>query len=159
MLHLEFTPTHNKKSKDTKKELSMLRNVRVTKNNKGVVCDWDPHNIYASCEKCFFVKPVVARECARAIPDIKNWKCEDCASHSTPSVLDSATDYNQNTKNCPSCSFATEKNGGCNHITCICNTHWCWSCGQNSDDDNGVFNSGNIYDHMANCQGIFSDDY
>lgn len=34
-------------------------------------------------------------------------------------------------KNCPNCSFQTEKNGGCNHMTCQnCQCNWCWICGQ-----------------------------
>ncbi|EOD12185.1 hypothetical protein EMIHUDRAFT_214005 [Emiliania huxleyi CCMP1516] len=31
---------------------------------------------------------------------------------------------------CPKCGVATEKNGGCNHISCrTCNFEWCWLCG------------------------------
>ena len=32
-------------------------------------------------------------------------------------------------KNCPNCKFYTEKNGGCNHLTCPeCKFQWCWLC-------------------------------
>lgn len=32
---------------------------------------------------------------------------------------------------CPGCKFQTEKNGGCNHMTCQqCMCNWCWICGQ-----------------------------
>jgi len=35
------------------------------------------------------------------------------------------------TKSCPRCNFETEKNGGCNHMTCQhCKCDWCWICGQ-----------------------------
>lgn len=33
-----------------------------------------------------------------------------------------------NTKECPKCGKITEKNGGCNHMTCPCGHHWCWLC-------------------------------
>jgi len=34
-------------------------------------------------------------------------------------------------KNCPNCRARTEKNDGCNHMTCHrCRNNWCWICGQ-----------------------------
>mmetsp|Transcript_547 Transcript_547/g.654 ORF Transcript_547/g.654 Transcript_547/m.654 type:complete len:638 (+) Transcript_547:37-1950(+) len=34
-----------------------------------------------------------------------------------------------NTKDCPKCRIAVEKNGGCNHMTCRqCGYEWCWLC-------------------------------
>eukprot|EP00929_Paragymnodinium_shiwhaense_P060937 TRINITY_DN30422_c0_g1_i1.p1 TRINITY_DN30422_c0_g1~~TRINITY_DN30422_c0_g1_i1.p1 ORF type:complete len:731 (+),score=125.79 TRINITY_DN30422_c0_g1_i1:118-2310(+) len=33
-------------------------------------------------------------------------------------------------KKCPGCGRQTEKNGGCNHMTCrACECDWCWICG------------------------------
>jgi len=35
-------------------------------------------------------------------------------------------------KHCPGCRTPTEKDGGCNHMSCIapgCNTHFCYTCG------------------------------
>eukprot|EP00007_Cunea_sp_BSH-02190019_P010016 CAMPEP_0174233826 /NCGR_PEP_ID=MMETSP0417-20130205/3761_1 /TAXON_ID=242541 /ORGANISM="Mayorella sp, Strain BSH-02190019" /LENGTH=701 /DNA_ID=CAMNT_0015312107 /DNA_START=369 /DNA_END=2470 /DNA_ORIENTATION=+ len=54
-----------------------------------------------------------------------------------------------NTKQCPGCKRPTEKNGGCNHVTCsTCQTHWCWICV-------GIFDSQTVYRHSCNA---FNDD-
>jgi len=40
------------------------------------------------------------------------------------------------TKACPKCTFETEKNGGCNHMTCQrCKCDWCWLCNREIGDD------------------------
>ncbi|XP_039039795.1 probable E3 ubiquitin-protein ligase ARI2 isoform X1 [Hibiscus syriacus] len=35
-----------------------------------------------------------------------------------------------NTKPCPNCEKPVEKNGGCNHVSCICGQAFCWLCGE-----------------------------
>lgn len=35
---------------------------------------------------------------------------------------------NRNTKKCPRCNNAIEKNKGCNHMTCKCKFEFCWYC-------------------------------
>jgi hypothetical protein len=38
------------------------------------------------------------------------------------------------TKPCPQCNVPTEKNNGCNHMTCQgCGQDWCWICGRKCD--------------------------
>ncbi|GAB2291336.1 Probable E3 ubiquitin-protein ligase ari2 [Dionaea muscipula] len=34
-----------------------------------------------------------------------------------------------NTKPCPKCHKPVEKNGGCNHVSCVCGQSFCWICG------------------------------
>ena len=39
-------------------------------------------------------------------------------------------------KKCPKCSIITEKNNGCNHITCTkCGYQWCWLCNQEYNEN------------------------
>jgi hypothetical protein len=39
-------------------------------------------------------------------------------------------------KQCPNCKFWTEKNEGCNHMTCRgCNYEWCWFCSKKYTPD------------------------
>ena len=57
----------------------------------------------------------------------------------------------RNGKRCPECSKAIEKNGGCNHVTCRCGAHFCWTCGK-------TFGSDEIYQHMNTAHGgIFNE--
>merc|ERR1719273_1381954 len=52
-------------------------------------------------------------------------------------------------KECPGCHAHVEKNEGCNHMTCRCDTEWCWLCGEiieepvdnHFDDDHPQFDS------------------
>ena len=39
-------------------------------------------------------------------------------------------------KRCPNCKMFTEKNYGCNHMTCVhCGYQWCWICEQEYQND------------------------
>ena len=136
-------------------EIRHLCNLRPTRRNKGVICQWDPQTIYASCRQCLCIKPALARECARATPTLANWICDDCTqSNQTSSRVSNDMKNAPETKQCPNCHVSIQRTGGCHHITCQCGTHWCWVCG--SDNEDGVpFNSHSIYDHMGQCGGIF----
>lgn len=55
-------------------------------------------------------------------------------------------------KECPNCKVPTQKAYGCNHMTCPCGTHWCWTCG-----DKGI-SARDIYEHLRKKHGGFFDD-
>jgi hypothetical protein len=80
------------------------------------------------------------------MPNIENFICSPCTE-----IREAASKMPKNIKHCPNCNAPTEKNGGCNHITCHCNTHWCWTC-------NTAHPRATIYDHMSLCGGIFPRD-
>jgi hypothetical protein len=45
-------------------------------------------------------------------------------------------------KACPFCKSVTEKNGGCNHMTCkSCDGQWCWLCGKEYQYDHYDINN------------------
>ena len=69
-------------------------------------------------------------------------QCVVCATAAHPGVLCLAVSRGGPTphtllseakvQRCPSCSVATMKASGCNHISCVgagCKTQWCWICG------------------------------
>ena len=128
-----------------------IRNARIS--SKNTLCDWRPDTIYAACKICLLLKPALPNTCGQAIPAIKDWSCDDCReSANARSLLGSAAPAAK-TKNCPGCGIHVEKNGGCNHITCLnCDTHWCWVCQwvQEGHID--------IYDHMDEKCGMYGSD-
>jgi hypothetical protein len=99
------------------------------------------------------VKEICERECARELePEIQNFRCEECRRARQENMIDVVT------KVCPKCATPIEKDGGCNHITCICGSHWCWHCGKDEDELHGTFDRFTVYDHMNNCGGVFPNE-
>jgi len=49
-------------------------------------------------------------------------------------------------KYCPSCEQPAVLVDGCNHVTCVCGTHWCFKCG-------GKYAREDIYHHMDSVHG------
>jgi hypothetical protein len=143
--------------------LSQIRNIRPTKRNMGNLCQWDPRTVYATCTNCLMVAPALGRNCAAAragaaeagaAEAIVRFVCDTCRENH----LKAADDYVAVTKICPNCKNAVEKNGGCNHITCVCNALWCWTCGSGVDDDGIPFTEYSILGHIDRCDDDDDDD-
>ena len=77
------------------------------KKSKYVKCNYG-HEFCFECGN----KPHGKRKCSMIIDeDFEKWK-----SHKL-------------VKRCPYCKYFTEKNEGCNHMTCVmCKFQWCWVC-------------------------------
>ena len=52
------------------------------------------------------------------------WLCPAAMRTCTPELVLSEA----KTQRCPNCATATTKDSGCNHISCLCKTNWCWIC-------------------------------
>ena len=57
---------------------------------------------------------------------------------------------NKKVKRCPNCKMYTQKNHGCNHMTCInCEYQWCWICEEEYKSD---------HYYTGKCQGLQNVD-
>mmetsp|Transcript_86290 Transcript_86290/g.230452 ORF Transcript_86290/g.230452 Transcript_86290/m.230452 type:complete len:457 (+) Transcript_86290:124-1494(+) len=68
---------------------------------------------------CCLEEPHAPADCA----DVKRWyqKCKDDS--------ETCNWLQANTKDCPKCKVAINKDGGCNHMHCKqCDMHFCWIC-------------------------------
>ena len=107
--------------------------------------EWDNAWEYAWCLSCYSAKTCIEKVCNNATNNATNtghniisrFHCHDCKSTSDKLI---------NCKECPVCQVMVEKSSGCDHITCSCGTHWCFSCSHVSTRDE-------IYDHMWNVHG------
>lgn len=129
-LHCPFCRRRPAPKAISKYRLHQIGNLRAAMDDAG---SW----IYAWCKKCGFAKQYVERVCAAGAPaELVEWACEECG----PDLIVGE----KRIRRCPGCGVATEKTYGCDHITCPCGTHWCYACGQQSDE---------IYEHMEREHG------
>ena len=64
----------------------------------------------------------------------------------------SAAEIAATSRACPSCRIGVFKTGGCNHMTCACGCHFCWTCGK---DISGL--PGGPYSHYGAGCVVFHD--
>lgn len=119
----------------------------------------DPSWYYAWCNSCYKLKQAVEHVCAQGVPDIKNFKCEECQKDAHVPLEG---------KECPSCGVQTVKSSGCNHITCVvseCKAHWCYQCGFLGQDPNDVYthmhktHGGYGFNWFAGNEAVVDDEY
>ena len=97
----------------------------------------------------------------------KTWQCKECkveickkcqliahpgrkCVESNDNVFKMWANTGGKVKNCPSCKSRTQKNSGCNEMSCErCNTKWCWVCNQPCDEFH--FEPTNIF---SGCPGL-----
>jgi len=78
----------------------------------------------ATCKFTFCFKCMEEWHSDATCEQYKQWKIENNETESR-----FATWAASHTQNCPKCSAKIEKNGGCNHMTCVqCNHDFCWLC-------------------------------
>jgi hypothetical protein len=59
-----------------------------------------------------------------------NRTCAEYEQEHQIEIKANAVFLDTNTKQCPNCQAPTQKNKGCNHMTCLkCKAGWCWICG------------------------------
>ena len=82
-------------------------------------------------------------------------KCTKASHGGECDQLDEATAQliRDNTRPCPRCMAPVEKNGGCNHMSCRCGAHFCWTCNQSYERNhiNDHYIGMNPYEQ---CRGI-----
>ncbi|KAF7325565.1 RING-type domain-containing protein [Mycena kentingensis (nom. inval.)] len=128
----------------------------------------DRRFLYAWCLDCGDAKRVYERVCCNeeGVPPIVDFCCEDCRAPPPPPVvrrrerngnvvplhtaIRDAAKFRLKTHSVkcpnPACGYIIEKESGCNHVVCVCGTHFCYACG------NG-FASSAIYEHMTKKHG------
>merc|ERR1719272_156168 len=95
------------------------------------------------CPGCATFCPRVLDAEGRTVAEMVCRSCsaEFCYYHSNAHVGRPCNEYEHDitqqdmqamtgTQVCPSCGIRTDKDGGCNHMTCKkCGQEWCWTCG------------------------------
>jgi hypothetical protein len=113
----------------------------------------DPTMYHFWCIECNTVKPYITRECAGDVPELHGQRCADCQQRereanyqalvaAQPDGYEDDGDWSDNIglkKNCPSCDVLIEHDGGCNHMTCACGTHFCFVCLETWCDGDDIY--------------------
>ncbi|XVE69964.1 hypothetical protein DITRI_Ditri10aG0033300 [Diplodiscus trichospermus] len=85
--------------------------------------DDEPCEVECPCgmQFCFSCLSEAHSPCSCLMWDLWSKKCQD--------ESETVNWITINTKPCPKCRKPVEKNGGCNHVSCLCGQSFCWLCG------------------------------
>lgn len=116
--------------------IASLAGLQRTIDNNGT---W----IHAWCRSCDTARQYMERVCAAGAPEnLQRWRCDDCELENARKLRSKFASLSEPVKPCPGCNVMTVKDGGCNHMSCPCGTHWCYICG-------GESTGTEIYSHIA----------
>ncbi|KAG8377711.1 hypothetical protein BUALT_Bualt08G0061200 [Buddleja alternifolia] len=79
--------------------------------------------VECACGKqfCFSCSSEAHSPCSCLMWQLWEKKCQD--------ESETVNWFTTNTKLCPKCSKPVNKDGGCNHVRCVCGQSFCWLCG------------------------------
>jgi ariadne-1 len=102
-----------------------LKNIEVNFDENKVWCP------YPDCDEHIeFVEAITNVECSKGHKFCclcnDGWHSGACNFEKDKQFLGWVKE--KNVKRCPGCQSRTEKNEGCNHMTCRCGFEWCWIC-------------------------------
>lgn len=149
---LFLSPTNDEETKKKKelieKYLKFYKNIEVEDDRKKFFCPWPNCEGVGMLERELEYEEVI-NPIVKCNLDPSHEFCVLCGSkkHLGPCLSENDTEILRlvkcgelQLKRCPGCFNWTEKNLGCNHMTCVhCKFQWCWICNQ-------VYQ----YDHYSN---------
>ncbi len=124
------------------------------------IVDTTPGLISCPNDECFAlisrrVKPLTCLECQTQCCSkcsLKTHPGRRCAISGDTNLRLWAAGSLSGVKNCPKCKARTEKNNGCNHMTCQrCGEQWCWICAQKYTHDHYSWNVRGV---LRGCPGL-----
>ena len=91
---------------------------------------------FIRCASCAaeFCSSCCGKDNVRGVPWHKGLSCAQYQGVLRDGGQDLLNDYLSKSggRHCPRCRQFVERNGGCDHMTCLCNHNFCYQCGANS---------------------------
>jgi hypothetical protein len=85
--------------------------------NKNIIEIFQKYNKCGKCADCFNYCKINTSCDKTNIIENKNFTCDDCINKKQLNI-----------KTCPKCKKKIIKDGGCDHMKCVCEYNFCWRC-------------------------------